>query len=79
MNPQKKYLKNINAQTNLPKNNVLRYDYNYNIKIPNLNIWNTIVYGMQRNVIANIKHLTKVCFLIDKEDLREKVNQRISN
>ena len=37
------------------------------------------MYEMQQNITANIKHLAEVCFLIDKEDLREKVNQCILN
>ena len=35
--------------------------------------------SLKRNVIANVKHLTDVCYLIDKEDLLETVNQDILN
>ena len=61
----------IHAQPNLVKIDLLRYDYNYNIKIRNLNLkylgndcapLSTSVSklkSLQRNVIANVNHSHK--------------------
>ena len=68
----------IHTQPNLVKIDLLRsVTWIFRKRLSTLSTSVSKFKSLKRNVIANVKHLIDVCYLIDKEDPLETVNQDI--